>query len=59
MPNQPDAQQDFRDLIDDMESDYQTLEQHYKGVSLFIESLFRPVPFPEGPLSSCGGAPPG
>ena len=45
---QPDAQQYFRDLIDEMESDYQNLEQHYKGVSLFIESLFRQSHFQKG-----------
>ena len=35
-------------LIDDLEDDYQYLEQHYKGVSLFIESLFRQSHFQKG-----------
>ncbi len=48
--NQPEAQQAFRGLIDEMEGDYQTLEQHYKGVSLFIESLFRLSHFQKGHL---------
>ena len=33
-----------------MEADYQSLERHYKGVSLFIESLFRPSHFQKGQL---------
>ena len=45
---QPEAQQAFRGLIDEMEGDYQTLEQHYRGVSLFIESLFRLSHFQKG-----------
>ncbi len=45
-----DAQQGFRDLIQEMEVDYQTLEQNYKGVSLFIESLFRSSHFQKGHL---------
>ena len=49
-PSLPEAQQVFRDLIEDMEADYQTLEQHYKGVSLFIESLFRLSHFQKGHL---------
>jgi signal transduction histidine kinase len=48
--NQPLAQQDFRELVDAMEADYQTLEQHYKGVSLFIESLLRLSHFQKGHL---------
>ncbi len=44
----PDAKQTFRALIDDLESDYENLEQHYKGVSLFIESLFRLSHFQKG-----------
>jgi signal transduction histidine kinase len=48
--NQPEAKQAFRDLIDAMEVDYQTLEQHYKGVSLFIESMFRLSHFQKGHL---------
>ncbi len=43
-----DAQQYFRDLVQEMETDYQSLEQHYKGVSLFIESLFRQSHFQKG-----------
>ena len=38
----------FRGLIDELESDYENLEQHYKGVSLFIESLFRLSHFQKG-----------
>ncbi len=44
----PDAKQAFCSLIEDLESDYQNLEQHYKGVSLFIESLFRLSHFQKG-----------
>lgn len=44
------AQERFRGLVAEMESDYQTLEQHYKGVSLFIESLFRASHFEKGHL---------
>jgi signal transduction histidine kinase len=47
---QPETQRDFRELIDAMEGDYQTLEQHYHGVSLFIESLFRLSHFQKGHL---------
>jgi len=44
------AQDKFRTLVREMEEDYQTLEQHYKGVSLFLESLFRPSHFLKGQL---------
>ncbi|MFZ5447762.1 MAG: sensor histidine kinase [Thermodesulfobacteriota bacterium] len=47
-PKQPDAKQVFRGLIDELEHDYEHLEQHYKGVSLFIESLFRLSHFQKG-----------
>ena len=47
-PGKQDAKQAFRALIDDLEKDYQHLEQHYKGVSLFIESLFRLSHFQKG-----------
>jgi len=47
-PGHPDARQVFRSLIDDLEKDYEHLEQHYKGVSLFIESLFRLSHFQKG-----------
>ena len=47
-PSHPDARQVFRSLIDDLEQDYEHLEQHYKGVSLFIESLFRLSHFQKG-----------
>jgi len=47
-PRKQDAKQVFRALIDDLEQDYQHLEQHYKGVSLFIESLFRLSHFQKG-----------
>lgn len=46
----PVAQDKFRTLVQEMEADYQTLEQHYKGVSLFLESLFRPSHFQKGQL---------
>jgi signal transduction histidine kinase len=46
----PAAQEKFRTLVKEMEEDYQTLEQHYKGVSLFLESLFRPSHFQKGQL---------
>jgi signal transduction histidine kinase len=44
----PNAQVAFHSLIDDLERDYESLEQHYKGVSLFIESLFRLSHFQKG-----------
>ena len=44
----PDDQANFRNLVAEMEQDYQTLEQHYKGISLFIESLFRASHFQKG-----------
>jgi signal transduction histidine kinase len=47
-PGLKDAKQVFSCLIDDLESDYEHLEQHYKGVSLFIESLFRLSHFQKG-----------
>ena len=47
-PSQTDAQEYFRNLIQEMEADYQNLDQHYKGVSLFIESLFRQSHFQKG-----------
>ena len=43
-----EAQGYFRGLVQEMETDYQTLEQHYRGVSLFIESLFRQSHFQKG-----------
>ena len=49
-PELPAAQDKFRALVQEMETDYQTLEQHYKGVSLFLESLFRPSHFQKGHL---------
>ncbi|MEW6657650.1 MAG: ATP-binding protein [Thermodesulfobacteriota bacterium] len=49
-PELPAAQEKFRALVQDMETDYQTLERHYKGVSLFLESLFRPSHFQKGQL---------
>jgi hypothetical protein len=44
----PDAQEVFQNLVAEMEKDYQTLDQHYRGVSLFIESLFRASHFQKG-----------
>ena len=44
------AQDRFRQLVQGMEDDYHTLEQHYKGVSLFLETLFRPSHFEKGHL---------
>jgi signal transduction histidine kinase len=40
----------LQDLAEEMEQDYQTLERQYRGVSLFIESLFRPSHFQKGHL---------
>jgi signal transduction histidine kinase len=40
----------LHDLVGEMEQDYQTLEGQYRGVSLFIESLFRPSHFQKGHL---------
>ena len=45
----PEATQ-LHDLVAEMEEDYQTLEGQYRGVSLFIESLFRPSHFQKGHL---------
>jgi signal transduction histidine kinase len=45
----PEAAQ-LQDLVGEMEGDYQTLEAQYRGVSLFIESLFRPSHFQKGQL---------
>jgi signal transduction histidine kinase len=45
----PEAAQ-LQDLAEEMEQDYQTLERQYRGVSLFIESLFRPSHFQKGHL---------
>jgi signal transduction histidine kinase len=47
-PERPDAKLAFQALVDDLERDYENLEQHYKGVSLFIESLFRLSHFQKG-----------
>jgi signal transduction histidine kinase len=49
-PELQDSQTAFRDLVTGMEKDYETLEQQYRGVSLFIESLFRPSHFQKGHL---------
>ncbi len=46
----PEAQRTFRRLVANLEEAYHALEQHYKGVSLFIESLFRPSHFQRGQL---------
>jgi len=40
----------LREVVAQMEEDYQTLESQFKGVSLFIESLFRPSHFQRGQL---------
>ena len=40
----------LHNLVEEMEEDYQTLERQYRGVSLFIESLFRPSHFQKGQL---------
>jgi signal transduction histidine kinase len=49
-PDAPEAQEQFHHLVAEMEADYKALEQQYKGVSLFIESLFRPSHFQRGQL---------
>jgi signal transduction histidine kinase len=49
MVDSPEATK-IRDLAEEMEQDYQTLERQYRGVSLFIESLFRPSHFQKGQL---------
>ncbi len=46
----PEAAHQLQDLVAEMEEDYQTLERQYRGVSLFIESLFRPSHFQKGQL---------
>jgi signal transduction histidine kinase len=46
----PQAQRTYRQILANLEEAYQALEQHYKGVSLFIESLFRPSHFQRGHL---------
>ncbi len=45
-----EVQEQFHHLVQEMEEDYKILEQQYKGVSLFIESLFRPTHFQRGQL---------
>ncbi|MBM4294010.1 MAG: sensor histidine kinase [Deltaproteobacteria bacterium] len=47
-PHLPQAREAFAKLVQEMEANYQTLDQHYRGVSLFIESLFRPSHFQKG-----------
>jgi signal transduction histidine kinase len=47
-PELTDAKRTFCSVIDDLERDYENLDQHYKGVSLFIESLFRLSHFQKG-----------
>jgi signal transduction histidine kinase len=47
-PSLKDARQVFHGLVAELEQDYEHLEQHYKGVSLFIESLFRLSHFQKG-----------
>jgi len=49
VPDSPQAVL-LQQLVQEMEEDYQTLERQYKGVSLFIESLFRPSHFQKGQL---------
>ncbi len=49
-PDAPGEAEQFHRLVMDMEEDYSVLEQQYKGVSLFIESLFRPSHFQRGQL---------
>ncbi len=46
----PEARERFHRLVQGLEEDYKNLEQQYKGVSLFIESLFRPSHFQRGQL---------
>ena len=46
--NPSSSQEVFHDLVKELEQDYQNLEQHYRGVSLFIESLFRLSHFKKG-----------
>ena len=46
----PEEQEQFHQLVEEMEEDYRVLEQQYRGVSLFIESLFRPSHFQRGHL---------
>jgi signal transduction histidine kinase len=47
-PDRQDARQVFLNLVEDLQRDYDNLDQHYKGVSLFIESLFRLSHFQKG-----------
>lgn len=49
IPDSPHAIM-LKEVIEEMDQDYQTLERQYKGVSLFIESLFRPSHFQKGQL---------
>lgn len=49
-PQAPEAQEQFHHLLQGLEEDYISLEQQYKGISLFIESLFRPSHFQRGQL---------
>lgn len=48
--NDPKVQEKFQQLLQGLEEDYKNLEQQYKGISLFIESLFRPSHFQRGQL---------
>jgi|UniRef100_A0A7C5AMF6 signal transduction histidine kinase len=50
LPPVPEVQEQFHSLLHGLEEDYKNLEQQYKGVSLFIESLFRPSHFQRGQL---------
>lgn len=49
-PEATQEAQQFHHMVEEMEEDYRSLEQQYQGVSLFIESLFRPSHFQRGQL---------
>ncbi|MBW1917712.1 MAG: sensor histidine kinase [Deltaproteobacteria bacterium] len=38
----------LQELIQGIEEDFQNLEKHYQGISLYLESLFRPSHFEKG-----------
>jgi signal transduction histidine kinase len=48
--NCPEFLDSARDLANGIESDLQNFEKQYRGVSLFLESLFRPGHFQKGHL---------
>ncbi|MFP3869133.1 MAG: sensor histidine kinase [Desulfobacteraceae bacterium] len=44
----PEIAADLQQLIQGIEEDFRNLEKHYQGISLYLESLFRPSHFERG-----------